>query len=302
MSNQRKQVLKNTSETLYTSFPSRPTVASGLCYDSSGSAITSLSSDPISLGVSLTVSGECGYSQNNRRTLSLNTTTGLEWNKTYLVTNTSSQQEYVKLLSIPTTRICELDEELRYDYTTGDALTDPSVGLALTPSETDNLGTNNRIRIEALFSDGSREWKDILFDVVLHKVEQPITSQNLRDYDATLSIQISSEQRGTDWSNLLEIAWQQVCEDIYSEDKEPSNVIDSNQLALLQLYKLRQLLSEQGIVLLKETSPLDAAKYFKAQYIESFTRIRSTIRWNDEAKDLAPSTDETRQRKIRIII
>lgn len=298
----KQQVLQDTGATLKISFDERPSSCTAAIYDDCGNVVTASGIVSVSLGSSWTVSGECGYSQSDRNQLSLAPEiTDLEWLHTYRVSNQDGQHEYVKLLKIPTdTRLCQTSEELQYDYETGDTVEDTTVSITIDPSEVDTFGRNYRARLYALFSDGTNETKDLLFDVVVHKTEQPITPQNLASFDPLLHREVPVESLGTDWSEILDKTWEAVCNDLIDQGWQPDQVIDEQQLEELHYYRLKLRLAEIGIEPKVTYIPGGALQYFNAKYQAKLKTV--AINWLDKTEDLVQDSSEKVDPQRRLII
>lgn len=293
------EILQSTSDFITCQFSLSPTTVSGVIYDYAGDELLTLSSNYITIDSPVTISGICGASSSDDKKLLVTTSSGLSFSSDWRTRNSKKQWEDITIREQGLGYV-EVDEPLTFDYGTGDVIEKCVATITLDPTATATIADNYRIRFEALLSDGTREWKDVLYDVVAHKTEQPITTKNLRKYCPQIARMEPSETEGTDFIELLQTSWDCVRSDIKTSNKRPDAIMDETQLRELHLSKFKQYLAENGILLMDNTSPLEVIEHYKKDYSEQFTKVLSKLEWIDEDKDLKPSTSETRFRQPRL--
>jgi hypothetical protein len=287
------QLLKDTVDQISVDFKARPVTCTCALYDPNGGLLTADSSTGITIGPQTNLSGDAGLGQLDRRVAPVDSITSFNFLDLCRVKNTSLQYEYVRLIAVPASKTLELDKELSYAYADGDIFESVKVTRSFTATETATLGVNYRARFHATFSGLEDEYKDILLDVVMQKIEQPITSRNLADYDPLLLRKLPAEDRGTQWASLLDRAWVSVYQDIVAQKIRPELIISADQLAMPQLYKFKKLCSENNIKLISdEEYPLQSARYFQKEYQNSLEEVLRNIKWFDSSEDLSPTNDE----------
>jgi hypothetical protein len=296
------EILQSTSDFIETEFDIYPVAASGIVYDYGGNQITSITDDDISIGSQVTISGNCGGSQNNPNRILVLTASGLALNDTFQIYSGEGMYETFKVLAIGTGYV-ETDKPLIYDYNAGDVIRQNTVTYTLCPDETESLAQNYRVRLIAIDANGTRKYKDVLYDVVSHKPEQPITIANLRDYDPVIWRLEPQETEGTDYKTLLEVAWRSVKNDLKAQATRPAWYMNEEQLAELQLCKFKELLAEIGISALSGVSSIEAAKYWRDKYNLLISSRTNSQDWLDENQDSVPDTSiEVNKRRRGVIL
>lgn len=287
------QIIQGTSKEISCSFSERPSVYSCALFKPDKTVLAASGICSTS-GLQVTVSDDSGNSQSDRNELSLcePSYSSLKIGNTYKLTNASQQYEYVKLSALPSSREASVLEPLKFDYEDGDSLQETNVTRTITTDESATLGLNYRARFTATLSDGSYI-EDVLFDVVNSICEQPITAENLADYDFVLANDDRHEGlEGSNWERQLEIAWHDVLVDIRGLQIRPENLLDEKQLATLHLLKFKHNLARIGI------SPEDhpsgyALQEYRTEYIQLLDLIKDSFSWNDKDEDLVNDDGET---------
>jgi hypothetical protein len=288
MSINRFQVLKDSQETITCTFDSRPDTCIVQTYDVNGNLMTS---GIATVGEQYTVSGVCGVSQSDRYKLKLNPTiSGLKIDHSYLLRNSSYQSEKVVIRSKPPTpSLVDVMDPLCFDYDSGDSLEDTTVYRNLFVDETDTLGVDYRANFYAIMPDESIQSKDILFDIVTSKFDQPITGFNLHKYDPLMKDNLPSNL--SSWDDLLTVAWDAVYSDLLTTGIRPELIMDPARLALLHLYKFKMMVGEIG-VRVGDMFAYQAAPYYKAKYTDLFNSLTNKLGWVDTNQNKIP--DELR--------
>lgn len=288
------QVIEDTQDTISCRFSRRPSACTVAIYKADGSALTAASATGVTLGAQCTVGDSSGYSQSDRRLLTLSETgySGLVLLRPYLIRNVSQQEEIIRFLKLPTDYAAVTDEELQYDYASADTLEDCLVERTITATESADIGLNFRARFSATVS-GSTVIKDVLFDVVKSKLDQPITADNLSDFDPLINRQLPAEIAGTDWERQLAKAWDLVYQDLIAQGLHPSRLLDEKQVAILHYHRFKKLLAENGITASQDIYPMQAVKHHAFEYANQMSLIRTQLTWYDEDEDLAVDAGES---------
>jgi len=283
----RAQILyESTTELVRATFSRRPSSCVVDVFDYGGSEL--LSDEPATLGASTTVDAASGYSQTDPRVINLASVASLVFLGKYLAINSDQQREAVQLRSVPDDGACETLEALEFDYAVGDTFEEPSASYELGSTVTANVGLNYRARFTATMPDGSIETRDVLFDVVYHRLEQPVTEQTISLYDPMLLDLLPANLRGTRWSELLGKAWVAVYQDLVTNGLIPSRYLDQERLVMLHLYRFKVALADCGYRLGPEEYPLQHAKYFRGVYENTLQDCVRSSSWYDRSNDLVP--------------
>jgi hypothetical protein len=297
----RTQILEDSStEKLTAVFSRKPSSCNVTLYDANGNELTA--SAAATLGASTTVNGDCGWGQTDRRQIKLTSVASLVYQGTYLLINAASQREIVQLISLPASGICEIDRPLMYAYVNGDTFESCEVTRTLTADETADFGRNYRARFIATMPDSSVETVDVIYDVVKHKIEQPITARNLHQYDSDLIKHLPHSERGTEWEEQLNNAFDLVFQDLVTEGLQPDKYMDTTRLAQLHLYRFKQALFEGPLRNInREEFALQEAKYFGAQYRALLAECVKKSGWYDHGADLVPANETVPAFRRRVI-
>ena len=292
----KSQVIEDTQDTISCRFSRRPSACTVALYKANGDELAAASATGVTLGAQCTVGAASGYSQSDRRTLTLVETgySDLVLHRPYLIRNASQQQEIVQFTKLPSDYAAEVAEELEYDYASSDTLEDCLVERTITSTESADIGLNFRARFTATVS-GSTVVKDVIFDVVKSKLCQPITADNLTDYDPMINRQLPAEIAGTDWERQLEKAWDLVYQDLIAQGLHPSRLMDEKQVAILHYHRFKKLLAENGITASQDIFPMQAVKHHAFEYTNQMNLIRTQLTWYDEDEDLVPDASETNE-------
>lgn len=266
----RAQILKDSStESLVARFSRRPTSCTCTLYDTDGTTLAAAAA--ASLGPSTTISAACGYGQDDRRALRVTSVAGLKFLGVYLARNASGQRESVRLLSLPSSGICTVEDLLTFAYASGDILESAEVTRTITATESATLGVGYRARFVATMPDSTIETRDAVWDVVAHRLEQPFDESRLAELAPMLLKLQPAQTRGTTWAQLLAAAWDALLEDFVTRGVRPRLYLDESRLTQLLLARLRWMLAEDGLTIGQEEYPFQAARHFKAEYLELLT-------------------------------
>lgn len=292
----KKQIIQETSDTVSCRFENRPSACTVALYAADGSELAADGVTGVTLGAECTVASDSGYAQSDRRLLILTSAgySDLVVDEPYRLDNSAGQHEWVRFIKLPIDRNAIVAEELEYDYEADDTLVGTWVTRAVTDAESVDLGINYRARFTATIGSETIV-KDVLFDVVKSKLDQPITPDNLVEYDPMINRQLPAEIAGTDWAKYLEKTWEMVYQDLINQQLHPSRIIDSDQLAPLHFYKFKMRLAEDGLLSAEELNMYQgqAIKHFMFQYTNQMQMIIKQLSWYDSDEDLIPDNEET---------
>jgi hypothetical protein len=262
-------------------------------FDSSGEEV--VASTAATLGAETTFDADSGVSQDDRRIANLTAIVGFTFLGDAMAINAALQIEAVKLVSLPASGACQIQEEFKYDYAAADVFESPEVTFTVTAPVSGKVGINYRARFIATMPDGSVEVEDVIFDVVNSRLEQPITDQNITDYDPNLLKLVPSNLRGTRWKAQLVIAWDAVYQDLVTEKLIPHRYMDHHRLAMVHFYKFKVILSENGYRIGEEEFPLQHAKHFRAVYRAELDDAVKQSSWYEHVDDLKPGAGGSEQ-------
>ncbi len=261
----RAQIFKDSeTEKLTVRFSRRPDSCVVTLYKPGGEELTAEAA--ATLGPETYLTGAAGFGQDDQRVVPVASIDDLEFLGTYHMINAARQKEAVQLLSVPASKGLTIDAPLQYTYAADDVLESPDVTRTITALESATAGYNYRARFTASMPDASVVIRDLVFDVVKTRLEQPVTADNIHEHDPLIHKLQTSNHRGTDWAVMLDKAFDGMFQDLITQGLKPDRYIDEERLAQLQVYKLKITLAESGLKVGEEQYPFEAARFFLKRY------------------------------------
>ncbi|MCP4549521.1 MAG: hypothetical protein GY835_23950 [bacterium] len=244
-------------------------------------ATTSVTQDTVNTTLS-------GNASEGDREVTLTAVTGLEIRRSYLITNTLSQTEWVRVRSInASTKVVETDEPLEHAHAATSTFLGTGFYRTLSATETATLGEMYRARATYTI-DSVSYTTDVPFDVVLVPLTNPLSVEFVKKRRADIMSQQHAETRGDDYQDYREAAWEDgVLQGIRSHKdlwrpgllKSPSDV-EGWALAEFDL-----ICSQNGIDVLKGIDPLDALEKLEQRAANKAAAALSSLDWMDEDDD-----------------
>ena len=199
---------------------------------------------------SLQITGASGYSQTDRRKLTMSSTTGLTVGRIYSVENVDGQRELVRLARVVTNTEAYAETDLAYDYAAVATSLVKGVRASLTIDPTFvadeanlSLGPFRVLWSYTLGGLPRRHWT--YFDVVRAKAQHGVQGDDLADLAPDIFGQEPRGQRGQRFARFIEAAWRQVQRELRDRSLDPNQVADAD-LDDLVRYCALQLVAESG--------------------------------------------------------
>lgn len=192
--------------------------------------------------VSTTVGTASGYSQANRRQLTLASTAGISVGLSYVLANALGQREIVTPYEITSATVIKVENDLAYDYA---ITTSTFKGLrhyfTIDATFIQTLGSINmygalyyesprqkvpsrgaappyRLRWSYTTADGIARQAWTYFDVARQKGKHNVTANDLRELFPDISDHEWLEQRGQQFAKQIDAAWDYFCFDLRAAD------------------------------------------------------------------------------------
>lgn len=292
-----RQILQNTAPRVEVTFSRRPASVACAVYDSNN---TLLAEPTITLGLSTTTICPWGISNLNPRTFQVASTARMNWLNKLLIISPAKSQQSITVISAGADGYVDIQEELVFDFPAGSTIESPDAYAHLTTTET-ATDQSLKIRFTATMPSGEIEIQELMYDVVAHILEQPITIHNLSKIAPGLHRLMDEQMRGTDWADLLESVWETVFRDLVRKGIKASRIMDEAQMKDVMLYKFQQRLCESGLKMSAEDIPLVSAKYFASQYDAILNGTASAIEDYDSNDDGARDSSGWPKRNRRVL-
>lgn len=274
----------------------KPSSGTITIYDSGGNEVLS-ATDLSDLGASTTLSAAAGISQSNSRIVQVSSATGFLPNDTVKIKDAYGISENHVLAGADGYTMFVADT-LVNDYPIGSTVQTTEVSYEVDDDLFSQVETSCRARFNLTIGSAT-EIRDIVFDVVHSPITQPLTVENLPEYDPTAAAQLPSSCK--DWGKTLEHAWDRTIHYLSASGLYPKYAIDKEQLMLLHHLAFRWNLAEQGIEPHSDWIAGGAIGYFRSEFFATLETLK--VRWLDTSNDLAPNANEIEKLKqTRIII
>jgi len=236
-------------------------------------------------------------------TLALTTVVGIEWRKSYLITNSLGQHEWVRVLAInSSTKVVTLDEKLEYAHDTLATFQGCGFCRTLQTAEVASLAETQRVHASYVVG-GVTYNREVNYDVVLTPIHSPLTVEFLKKRRPDIMAQEHAQTLGTDYADLREVAWDKILSAIRMHQYDPpyrwrpSLVRTPSDLDAWAMAELDFLLWDNGVdVLHGDWDPQAAVEELRDRIRAAKAHSLSGIRWIDYDEDDSESNEE-RQRQ-----
>lgn len=235
------------------------------------------------------------------KSITLAATTGIEWRKTYLITNALGQMEWVRPMSINTsTKVVTLDEPLEFAHAiTTTTFQGTSFYYTAQTAVVADLGELYRAR--AVYTAGGQQYKsEVAFDVVLVPLVNPLTVEFLQKRRPGIMSMEGSSTRGSDFADAREVAWDRVMKAIRKAGTEPHQwrpalLKTADDVEEWASAELDLQLWNQGVdVLTGDWDPERAQIHLEDRCRAERDKALSSLQWMDNDDDDGRADDEIR--------
>ena len=262
--------------------------------DQYGSTVTASSTSYVTQDTVNTTVSVAGAK--NATSLTLTSVSGIEFRKSYLITNSLSQREWVRIYSInSSTKVVEFDEPLEFAHDISAPFVSTMFYRTLQSSEIDSLEELYRARASYVVN-GITYIQEIPFDVVLTPLVNPLTVEYIKKRRPGIMRREPSSTRGSDLADLREAAWDEVMKGIRSHQDgwRPALLKTPDDIESWALAEFDKIAWENGIstVLRGEWSGIDAIEHLENKVSRLANKSLSSLKFMDFDDDDSRSDDE----------
>jgi hypothetical protein len=231
------------------------------------------------------------------KTLTLAAVTGLVFRKSYLITNTKNQQEWVRVMGWDaTSKVADLDEPLEFDHAVASTLQGTGFYRTLSAAEVANLQEGWRIRC-TYTSGGFNYLQDVNFDIVLTPLVSPLTAELLKRLHPDIMPREHAQTRGTEYADLRERAWSRVLTAIRAQGRRPALVRTGEGFDEWALAEFDLIAYKAGVkAVFKGTDPSEAIRELKEDRNTAKLTALGGMLYDEGEDDSIGSTDEQPQK------
>ena len=267
--------------------------------DQYGSTVTASSTSYVTQDTVNTTVSVAGAK--NATSLTLTSVSGIEFRKSYLITNSLSQREWVRIYSInSSTKVVEFDEPLEFAHDISATFVSTMFYRTLQSSEIDSLEELYRARASYVVN-GITYIQEIPFDVVLTPLVNPLTVEYIKKRRPGIMRREPSSTRGSDLADLREAAWDEVMKGIRSHQDgwRPALLKTPDDIESWALAEFDKIAWENGIstVLRGEWSGIDAIEHLENKVSRLANKSLSSLKFMDFDDDDSRSDDEIEYRR-----
>jgi hypothetical protein len=203
--------------------------------------------------VATTVDAASGQSQPLRRRLYLTATTGIAVGRQYRLANAAGQREVVVPVAVVTDDYLTLQDDLKYDYTTADALTGSR--LSWTVDATWVADESNLLhpelppyRVIWTYTIASLVRRDYSYLRLVRQVStHHVTLRTIQGYWPDVSLDEQLNRRGQGFDYMISAAWDRVRIDIITSGYKPDQFRDTEIIDQLVTLKALQVMAMMGM-------------------------------------------------------
>lgn len=265
--------------------------------DKYGSTITASSTSYVTqVSVNTTVATQNSVGD---KSLVLASVSGIEFRKSYLITNSKLQREWVRVRSVDSSNATvEFDEALEFVHDTSATFQSTTFYRTLQTAEVDDLVEGYRAR--ASYTVNSMTYvQEIPFDVVLTPLVNPLTVEFLKVRRKNIMGREHASTRGTDYLDLREAAWDKVLKGIRAHDAgwRPALLKSPEDVEEWALAEFDLLLHKSGVQQMKNVDPIQAAESLKDEIKTAKTNSLGNLQYMDLSDDDSLGTDEERPKR-----
>ncbi len=241
-----------------------------------------------------------GATTKKATTMILDSVTGIEFRKSYLITNALSQTEWVRIKSInASTKVVEFDEPLEYAHADEATFQDTGFYYTFQDAQVASLLDANRAR--AVYTAGGVSYTvEQNYDVVLTKIPNPLTVEFIKKRRTGIMKREHSQTLGSDLEDYREVAFESVKKGIRNHDSgwRPALVKTPEQLSDWALAEFDLLAHANGIKILKDDwDPQQAIEHLENERNKQRNFTLNNLEFMDLNDDDGKSTDEETPRR-----
>ena len=305
--NQHVEVIKGVSgQKIYFQLEGRPSATPTVeIKDENGNTITAAASTNVTQNtVNTTVSSAGSVGD---KSLTLASVTGIEFRKTYLVTNSALQKEWVRVLGVnSSTKAVTLDEKLEFAHDTSATFVSTEFYYTLQSGDVDTLEEMWRARASATVG-GETVIDEVRFDVVLTPIHSPLTVEFVKKRRPDIMRQEHDSTLGTDYADLREAAWDNILSAIrvhcagMHEEGRPALIRTPEDLDSWALAELDALLSDNKVDILGWDDRQAESEELKNRRNAARQHTLSSIRWMDFDQGDSRQDDEVQPRRADLV-
>jgi hypothetical protein len=262
--------------------------------DQYGSTVTASATSNVtqdSVNTTVSVAGAKGDTS-----LTLASVSGIEFRKTYLITNSLLQTEWVRVYSVnSSTKVVEFDEPLEFTHDTSATFVSTMFYRTLQSGEVDSLEELYRARASYVV-DSMTYVQEIPFDVVLTPLVNPLTVEYIKKRRPGVMRREPSSTRGSDLADLREAAWDEVMKGIrgHKDGWRPALLKTPDDIEQWALAEFDKLAWEAGIttVLRGEWAGIDAIEHLENKISRLANKSLVSLKFMDLSDDDSRADDE----------
>jgi hypothetical protein len=292
----RLEVLKDVSNQVIWFYPQEgrpsatPTVA---IKDKYGSTLTAAADTNVTQGTVNTTSN--GATTINATTMTLDSITGIEVGKTYLITNAALQREWVRVYGVDTSnKIVTFDEQLEFAHADEATFQDVGFYYTLQDSEVNTLDDMRRARATYTWNSISYV-EEINFDVVLTSLKNPLTVEFIKKRHPNITQREASTTLGSDFADFREVAWDNVMKGIRShkEGWRPALLKTPENIEQWAIAEFDLIAHKEGTRILRgDWDPQAAIEHLEGRVMAESRKAMDSLEFMDFNDDDGQSSDE----------
>lgn len=259
-------------------------------------ATTNVTQDPVNTTLSANAS-------KGDKTVTLTSTDDLVLHRSYLITNTQNQTEWVRVVGWNTsTKVVDVDEPLEFDHASTSTFQGTGFYRTLQAAEVATLEEGWRVR--ASFTSGGLNYiQEVMFDVVLTPLVSMLTAELLKKRWPDIMPGEHEQTRGTEYADLRETAWGKVLKGIRQKGWRPALVRTGDDLEEWALAEFALIAyRDAGVRLIRRGyEPPEAVEELKAERNTIKLNALSSIVFYDANEDDTKSDDEEQPKEMDLV-
>lgn len=237
-------------------------------------------------------------------TLTLASIANIEYRKSYLITNSHLQTEWVRVVKVDSSNVqVTLDEPLEFEHDTSATFQSTEFYRTLQTAEVDSLKEMYRARASYVVG-GITYTQEINFDVVLTPLVNPLTVEFVKIRRPDLMPREFSQTRGSDLQDIRDAAWDRVLKGIRANGDgwRPALLRTPEDVEEWALSEFDLMAFEAGLnTIARKMDPVTAINYLKQERNEKRSHSLSMLRFMDFDEDDSPSEDEIDYRRPDLV-
>jgi hypothetical protein len=280
--------------------PTSVTSASVFCWyiSDDDTAESAIGSPSVETNPNTTIDAASGYGQTDPRVLNVAATTGMDVERTYLVTSADGAREWFECSEVDSGNSVTAKHPLHNAYTTADTVQSTRIQATIDPSwivddanlTTDDVGPNPMFRVRWVYVvDGVTRVADSYFNVVRYAGTHGVRPQDIEVQAPGWLDSLPTDHRADQGRRLIDTAYRKVRIDLHKIDLQASNIAESEiidefvVLKTLELGEWAKLYAGSGDTTLAQ---LSTKKYSDA--LDSLVRIVARVPVRDSTGAATP--------------